>query len=164
MNERGAEFIQNEIKNDLIKNLSLLIQGISIESDDNDPMILYVHYPHIGNDQYIRSSIKLEIGPVAAKTPTEKINIRPYYNDYFKLEGDDADFSVNAVSIARTFWEKVLILHAEANRPINKKMPTRYFRHYYDVVMIYKSKYFGKIIENINLFDEVRKFKNKYKY
>ena len=162
MNERGAEFIQNEIKNDLIKNLSPLIQGITIESDKNDPMILYVNYPHIGNDQYIKSSIKLEIGPVAAKTPMEEISIRPYYNNYFNLKGDDTDFRVNAVSIARTFWEKVLILHAEAKRPIDKKMPLRYFRHYYDVVMIYKSEHFRKISGNLDLFEEVRRFKNKY--
>lgn len=162
MNQKGAEFIHNEIKIDLIKNLSPLIHGITIESDDKDPMVLYVSYPHVGNDQYIKSAIKLEIGPVAAKTPTEKIVIRPYYNNYFKLEGDDTDFNVKTVSIARTFWEKILILYAETNRPAEKKMPARYFRHYYDVAMIYKSQYFERIVENLDLFEEVKFFKNKY--
>lgn len=99
---------------------------------------------------------------MAAKTPTELIKIKPYYNNYFTLEGDDSDFKVNAVSIERTFWEKVLILHAEANRPLQKKMPMRYFRHYYDVVMIYKSSYFNKVLDNLDLFEKVKQFKSKY--
>ena len=50
MNEKGAEFIQKEIKNDLVNNLSSKIQGLSIESDENDPMVIYINYPHVGND------------------------------------------------------------------------------------------------------------------
>ena len=29
----------------------------------------------------------------------------------------------------RTFWEKVTILHREANRPKDREFPTRYSRH-----------------------------------
>lgn len=33
----------------------------------------------------------------------------------------------------RTFWEKAMILHHEANRPEHLEMPQRYSRHYCDL-------------------------------
>ena len=70
--------------------------------------------------------------------------------------------SVRTVSIERTFWEKVTILHREANRPMEKKMPHRYARHYYDVYMIYKSPYFDSLVSNYDLLNKVTKFKIKF--
>lgn len=45
-----------------------------------------------------------------------------------KIERHKYDIKMNdrTVSIGRTFWEKITILHREANRPENKKMPKRY--------------------------------------
>ena len=56
MNEKGSNFIQNEIKNDLLNNLSKNIEGMYIRSDENDPMVLYVEYTHDNNDFYINPS------------------------------------------------------------------------------------------------------------
>ena len=162
MNEKGARFIQNEIKSDLLESLASDIPGLNIKSDDNDPMVLYVEYPHSASNHYINSVVKLEIGPMAAKTPMEHKQVSPYYVNYFDLKDDDKEFDVSVVSIARTFYEKLLILYSETNRPIEKKMPTRYFRHYYDVAMIYQSEYYADIIKQKELFEEVRLFKNKY--
>lgn len=161
MNERGSIFIQNEIKNDLIQNLANKIDNMEILSDENDPMVLYVKYPQSYKDIYISSMVKLEIGPVAAKTPVETKTIEPYCFKYFNVD-NKKPFNVLIVSIARTFWEKVLILYAETNRPNEKKTPMRYSRHYYDVYMIYKSSYFASILNSKYLFDEVKTFKLKY--
>lgn len=98
------------------------------------------------------------------------------YKDYFIFKGgtslsycfkyfnDDnkRSFKVRIITIARTFWEKILILYTECNRPTDKKTPDRYSRHYYDVYMIYKSKYFKEIIRDKNLFEDVKHFKTKY--
>lgn len=161
MNERAADFIQNELKNDLIENLSNKIAGLKIESDDTDLMTLYIYYPAVYDDSYILQRVKLEIGPVAAKTPTERKMIKPYCTIAYKLE-EIKGFGVNVVSIARTFWEKVLILYSEYNRPLGRKMPLRYSRHYYDVFMIYKSEHFKQIMSDLGMFEEVRKFKTMY--
>lgn len=161
MNEKGANFIQNELKQDLVENLASKVDDMEILSDENDPMILYVKYPASYNDTYIPSVIKLEIGPVAAKTPTEIKQIEPYCFKCFKNDNKEA-FLAEIVSVSRTFWEKLLILYAETNRPLDKKMPSRYSRHYYDVYMIYKSDYFPSIIKNSELFNEVKIFKSKY--
>ena len=161
MNEKGSSFIQNALKDDLINNLALSIDEMRIESDLNDPMTLLVYYPTSYKNDYIQQAIKLEIGPVAAKTPTEKSQVEPYCFKYFNVDNKES-FEVNIVTIARTFWEKLLILYTECNRPIDKKTPDRYSRHYYDVYMIYKSKYFNEIIKHKDLFEEVKYFKSKY--
>ena len=161
MNEKGSAFIQNELKKDLIDNLASKVEHMEIVSDENDPMILYVKYPSAYCDTYISSSVKLEIGPVAAKTPTEIKKVEPYCFKHFNVENKEP-FEVEIVSIARTFWEKLLILYAETNRPTEKKAPARYSRHFYDVYMIYKSDYFNQIIKNKSLFEEVKAFKSKY--
>lgn len=161
MNERGASFIQNEIKKDLEDNFASKIDGASVESDPNDPMVLYVNYPASYQNDYIVQRVKLEIGPVAAKTPTEIKEIEPYCFKSFHVE-NKSPFKVNIVSIKRTFWEKLLILYAECNRPADKKTPARYSRHFYDVFMIYKSNFFPLIMEDTSLFYEVKTFKSKY--
>lgn len=161
MNEKGASFIQNELKQDLIENFANKIDYMEILSDEKDKMVLYVKYPASFKDTYIPSMVKLEIGPVAAKTPTEVKQIEPYCFRCFNVD-DKQPFRVEIVSIARTFWEKLLILYAETKRPLDKKMPIRYSRHYYDIYMIYKSNYFPLIMSNTELFEEVKTFKSKY--
>lgn len=161
MNEKGASFIQNELKNDLIQNLASQINGLEVLSDKADSMVLFVKYPASYIDEYIPSMVKLEIGPVAAKTPVEKRNVEPYCFKYFNVD-NKKPFEVSIVSIARTFWEKLLILYAEVNRPADKKTPARYSRHYYDVYMIFRSPYFPFLIQDLKLFEEVKAFKSKY--
>lgn len=161
MNNKGAYFIQNVLKDDLVTNLASSIDEMRIESDPNDPMILLVYYPTTYKNNYIQQAVRLEIGPVSAITPTEYSQIEPYC---FKCFNDDnkRPFKVRIITIARTFWEKILILYTECNRPTDKKTPDRYSRHYYDVYMIYTSKYFKEIIRDKNLFEDVRRFKSKY--
>lgn len=161
MNEKGSAFIQNKLKEDLSNGLAALINGMRIESDPNDPMILLVYYPSFYKNDYIEQAVKLEIGPVAAKTPIETSFIEPYCYRCFNVD-NKKPFEVNIVTIARTFWEKLLILYAECNRPMDKKTPDRYSRHYYDIFMIYKSKYFKEIVKQKSLFEEVKLFKSKY--
>lgn len=60
----------------------------------------------------------------------------------------------------RTFFEKITILHSEANRLINH--PLRYARHYYDTYMLSNSKIYVEILKQIELLNEVVAFKNKF--
>lgn len=161
MNQKGADFIQQELKKDLVDHLAAEINGLSIESDPEDPMTLFVYYPTSYASNYIKPAIKIEMGPVAAKTPTTNASIEPYCYRSFTAENKQA-INVRIITIARTFFEKLLILYAECNRPTEKKTPARYSRHYYDVYMIYKSDYFENILKQKELFEEVKLFKSKY--
>ena len=141
-----------------------MVDELKVEEDENNPLMLYIRYPNSKNDSYVMPLVKLELGPIAAKTPSELKEISPYYSRYFNLKDDDIAFNVNVVSIQRTFWEKILILYSETNRPNDKMMPPRYFRHYYDVAMIYASKYFENIVLNYRIFEEAKLFNSKYYY
>ena len=161
MNDKASSFIQNELKEDIATNLVSKIDGMSIETDPSDPMVLFINYPSDYGTGYILHHVKLEIGPVAAKTPNEVKYIEPYCLKILNSIGNNL-IKVSAVSIARTFWEKILILYSECYRPSAKKMPARYSRHYYDVYRIFCSLYFSNIVQSKSLFEEVKRFKSKY--
>ncbi len=69
---------------------------------------------------------------------------------------------IKTVSPERTFWEKVLILNQESHRPMDKKLPSRYSRHYYDVYKISLTQYKDKAINDLELLKQVRDFKIKF--
>ncbi len=58
--------------------------------------------------------------------------------------------------------EKATILHHEANRPSNLKIPTRYARHYYDMYQIANSEYKDKAFSDVELLEKVATFKSKF--
>lgn len=161
MNDAAAFFIEKELKKDLDENL-LPQMGCLRFLDSPDPLVLLVGYETLFPDPYLTGAVKLEMGAVAAKGPAILRKIKPYYNQFVNLPYDDEEIEVLAVSIARTFWEKVLILYAESNRPEGKMMPQRYSRHYYDVSMIHRSSHFESILKKPELFEEVRRFKSRY--
>ncbi len=69
---------------------------------------------------------------------------------------------VKVVRPERTFWEKITILHQEANRPNTKNIPHRYSRHYYGVYQIIHSQYYGNAIKEIQLLEKVVNFKKGF--
>ena len=70
--------------------------------------------------------------------------------------------NIRTVLPERTFWEKITILHHEANRPETSIMPARYARHYYDVYCIGHSEYKEKAFEQPELLERVVRFKMKF--
>ena len=62
----------------------------------------------------------------------------------------------------RTFWEKVTILHSEANRPEDKSFPPRYSRHYYDLYCMMNSPVKDAAFGDIELLKKVVRFKEKF--
>ena len=62
---------------------------------------------------------------------------------------------IETVSPERTFWEKVTILHREANRPEDKTFPARYSRHYYDLYCMANSPVKDAAFANIELIEKV---------
>lgn len=161
LNNLAKEFISNELYNDLLNGLGN-IKGLKVEVIKEEQLI-NIYYPktYDVNNVGILPCVRLEIGPLAAWTPANVMEIEPYiYNAIpdFKVSGT----SVRTVAIERTFWEKVTILHREANRPENKKMPKRYARHYYDVYQIFNSKYFSDILSCKSILTKVTEFKIKF--
>ena len=106
--------------------------------------------------------IKLEIGPMAAWSPSEEAEISPYAASALPGMLGSVSTMVRTASPGRTFWEKATILHQEANRPANKPMPRRYSRHYYDLYRLGHSFVLKRSLADFALLACVVEFKEKF--
>jgi len=77
--------------------------------------------------------VKLELGSLTDQRPTEQHAVRPWVVDDFPAAFPDWQCQVTALELARTFWEKATILHAEHYRATDQATPDRYARHYADM-------------------------------
>lgn len=131
--------------------------------DETDPQTVLVSYLKNYEDAAIVRDIRLEIGPLAAWTPVSEHSLHAYVYDAPDLPFEMKSITVPTVEVARTFWEKATILHAEAHRPKSKLLPSRYSRHYYDVYMMQSnSEVMKTIVENKELLKKVIDFKQKF--
>lgn len=164
-NLKTQDFLIKKFIPNVINDLKILIKNpfeIFIDPLDNQTIIF--KYPKIFDNNYIRQEIRLEIGPLAAWTPSEDILIKPdLYNDFPKMFSGDG-IIVKSVSPQRTFWKKITILHQKANRPNNVFIPKRQARHYYDVYSFMNSKYIKDALIDIKLLYKVVQFKQKFYY
>lgn len=104
----------------------------------------------------------MEIGALAAWTPSKAVNIKSYAAECYPFVFEQAITSVLTVLPERTFWEKATILHGEANRPQTSPMPMRYARHYYDLFCIANSSVKKSAFAEIDLLKKVVDFKMKF--
>ena len=165
MNELASKFIKDKLLPDLINDFELILGYKPIfEIEEINPQVISFIYPRVSekNESNILKNIRLEIGPLAALVPTEKVNISPLISKLNSPLMKKTNTVVETVSPERTFWEKVLILHQEAHRPEIKKVPDRYSRHFYDVYKISKTIYKEKAFKDLKLLELVREFKIKF--
>jgi hypothetical protein len=110
--------------------------SLTLDEEDKDGQTLLFEYPSSyepGAHGYIRRMVKIEMGARADHWPFESKEITPYVAEEFPDGFKERGTVVKVLSAERTFWEKATILHAEHHRPIEKPMPERFSRHYYDL-------------------------------
>lgn len=144
---------------DLEKEISAPIECYIEESD---PQTVVLAYRHSFEDSAILPVIRLEIGALAAWTPAAIKPITPYAAEYYGRLFSQPSTDILTVLPERTFWEKVTILHREANRPEDKPFPARYSRHYYDLYRMAASPVKDAAFANLELLERVVKFKEKF--
>lgn len=159
LNDSAHEFMQDQI----LPRLNALLQPIcQCELDHTSKLVIQVNYPAVFNDLYLRPQILLEIGPLAAWLPFGEYTITSFAADAFPQLFTHAICQVKAIVAERTFWEKATILHHEANRPADSKLPLRYSRHYYDLAMLASSIVKNNALADMRLLNDVVEFKLKF--
>ncbi len=158
INENAKEYIQNELLPIISQILSPLCTCIIAE----DGFSINVRYPNAFDDNYLRPEILLEIGPLASWLPSDSFEISSFAAQKFPQVFEKTKCSVNTIVAKRTFWEKVTILHHEANRPEESPIPTRYSRHYYDLAMMAQSEVKNEALADLELLKNVVNFKQKF--
>lgn len=159
LNDDAHEFMQSQI----LPRLNELLQPIChCELEQATKLVIQVNYPAVFNDLYLRPQILLEIGPLAAWLPFGEYAITSFAADIFPQLFTHATCQIKAIVAERTFWEKATILHHEANRPADSKLPLRYSRHYYDLAMLASSAIKNGALADMSLLNDVVEFKQKF--
>ncbi|MDO5116587.1 MAG: nucleotidyl transferase AbiEii/AbiGii toxin family protein [Synergistaceae bacterium] len=156
LSETFCPCVKMEISEELGSEATLYI-------DKNDKQTVIFAYPNLFSNAAALQVIRLEIGALAAWTPARQAAIEPYAAKYYPAVFEQANSSILTVAPERTFWEKATILHHEANRPPNLKMPLRYSRHYYDLYsMINNNSAKEAACLHLELLKKVVDFKMKF--
>lgn len=117
--------------------------------------ILVVGYKSVfdSGNGYVQAAVRIEGGARPDPEPAELCEIVPYIASEMPAGADLSVPNVMTVKPERTFWEKVLILHAmtemtekrSAGAQPDRPVPdlNRYSRHYYDVHQIWTHPDYG---------------------
>ncbi len=124
---------------------------------DQDPEILLINYKSVFDDEeYLNSSVQIEIGARALLEPFEQIKINSILDSVFPdKEFTEEQFAVNAVIPAKTLIEKLILLHEEFKKAENKMKYKRMSRHLYDIFILMNTIHFNEAKKNRRLFKEI---------
>lgn len=139
----------------------LLVDEFQIDVDEHETQTVNFTYPKLFGEDSILPMVRLEIGALAAWTPTTQSEIISYAAQQYGRIFQNPSTSVLTVMPERTFWEKVTILHKEAFRT-NGNFPARYSRHYYDLFCIDASPVKAAAFGNLDLLVRVVTFKDRF--
>jgi hypothetical protein len=155
------------VNNNLILTLGITIsdalklkEGWYLEVDDSGPdgQTLQFQYPSSTNlNNYIRPSVKIELGARSEHWPVSKYVIQSYVKTALK-----EIISESEVEAKRTFWEKATILHQYAHLPKDKTLPPRISRHYYDFFCLLNSNIKADALAEQDLLERVAIHKSIY--
>lgn len=162
-NARLFAFLKDEFlpvfRTDLSAALRMEIDAFIEETDAGTVRFAY---PNSFSDGSIVREIRLEIGAMAAWTPTQLAIITPYAAEYYPQVFSQPSTEILTTTAERTFWEKATILHQEAFRPEGSMIPVRYSRHYYDLYCMSCSPIQLRAMEQPELLTQVAEFKKKF--
>lgn len=165
INAEAAKFYEEELVPQLNREMEeKLGEGKWIAIDDEDEMVVNFNYPQIFEAEYLRSCVRLEIGPLAEWVPSHETVITPFAAEKYPALFEQKDTSVLTIDVERTFWEKLTILHKIANFPEEKPLPVRYARHLYDVYNMGNSWVKESAFRRKELLEKDVAFKQKFYY
>ena len=141
--------------------------GWSLPLDPLDPdrQSLLFHYPPAikgSLSPYFAASVKIDLGARSDHFPAENATVTPYLSDVIPEVLSNAQVSVRVLTAARTFWEKVTILHMLHHQPEGKEIAPWMSRHYYDVFRLSQSGVRQQALDAIDLLDRVADFKRVF--
>lgn len=139
----------------------LLHEHFLLSIDESDPQTVCFAYPRSFEEGAILPVVRMEIGALAAWTPTKDLVVSSYVAQQYPQMFESIDTHILTVSPERTFWEKVTILHKEAFRT-NGRFPPRYSRHYYDLWCMSRSPVKAAALADFDLLERVVRFKDRF--
>jgi hypothetical protein len=143
------------------------ISWLSYEIDSNaGTPNLWFTYPSViaQTSSYIAKRVKLEFGSLTNQQPSVEATARTMLSKVLP-DGAFVDLTapVIALDVARTFWEKATILHAEHHRPEHLPVRDRFARHYSDFCALWlQSEARAAGLARLDLLADVALHKSRY--
>ncbi len=136
-------------------------EQMKIEHSDDGEKI-WLHFPSLTaqEDDYVRSSVLVELGGRNIIIPNATHDVLPDASERLNEMGL-AFPTAKAVVLSpeRTFWEKVTLIHAECGRESIKANAERLSRHWYDLYRLTRSKIGPAAMGDRDLLKDVVKHK-----
>lgn len=129
--------------------------------DPEDAQKVHFSYPRLFTEEALQSDILLEIGPLAAWTPTQEATVTPFVAEQYPRLFQQTGTTLSTVTAVRTFWEKATILHKIAYRA-DGRIPPRYSRHYYDLWCMTNTPVKDDALHDLDLLRKVVEFKDRF--
>lgn len=123
---------------------------------------LYIYYPSVfdrNSNDYVKDNVLIEFGGTNKTEPNEECIVKPYLSiDNLILP----EAKVSVYSPARTFWEKVTLIHLECHRGRLTGAPERLSRHWYDLAKLSQSWVKSKALQDNALLTDVLMVKKAF--
>lgn len=166
LRKASGSFIITEFREELINQLDQLgidpklyeIRYSDHVDDTSDPNTLEIHYETVipTENTYIQQRVLLEMGARSLIEPFETKPVISFLDQHYKgLDFTEPSFDVQVVIPTRTFIEKVLLLHEEFSKPVDRIRTDRLTRHLYDLDKIMKAEYGEMAIADDELFNTI---------
>lgn len=166
LRKASGGFIINEFREELIVQLDKL--GVSRDlydirynehvDDTSDPNTLEIYYSSVVpvSGHYIQQRVLLEMGARSLTEPIEQKPIVSFIDEAYPTTSFAQQvFDVKVVLPIRTFIEKVLLLHEEFSKPIERIRADRLTRHFYDLEKMMIAGYGEQAIADDELFNMI---------
>ena len=138
--------------------------SLEIDADDADRQTLLYKYPSslAATHTYVRPVVRIEFGARSDHWPSCQAQIMSYVAQQFPKAFQISEFVAKVLMAERTFWEKATLLHTEYHRPVDKEMPPRLSRHYYDLSQLILSGLGNQTTSNLELLRQVVEHKKLF--
>ncbi len=143
---------------------------ITIEAQPNgegdntypEPRQVYIHYKSVFDERtYLRSDIVLEVSARSLLEPTEAVQIRSIIAENIAV-APLVDSKILTAIPAKTFLEKVFLLHELFSIPGHGMRAERKSRHLYDLYVMLNKDFAGEAIADDALWETIRHHREIY--
>jgi len=164
------EYVTNDLyeilNKDFIENLpNGLVWTLKIDESDPDGQTLLFEYPSMWSDlsaNYVKPIVKLEFGARSDPWPASQEVIKAFVATAYPKAFTQVEVNVLALAAERTFWEKVMLIHEETYRPVDKLRGQHMARHYYDLWCLINKGVANSAIADETLFDSVAEHRKQF--
>ncbi|MGB0998988.1 MAG: nucleotidyl transferase AbiEii/AbiGii toxin family protein [Flavobacteriales bacterium] len=124
---------------------------------DQDPETIKVNYQSLFEDvSYLPKRVLIEVSARSLIEPNQEVALKSMIDEqYPETNFAEQEFTVNTTNPQKTFLEKLILLHEEFQKPIEKIRYLRMSRHFYDIGQILNSEYGQNALKNTDLFEGI---------